>query len=61
MSVLKLMGNVVATLAPSVLIVSFSFVQVTRTCITAWMSLIFMQNQHQTVECTALEHLEKST
>ena len=37
---LKLMNNVVTTLAPSFLIGSSSFLQVTRTTIKAWMSLI---------------------
>ena len=36
----KLMNNVVTTLAPSFLIGSSSFLQVTRTTIKAWMSLI---------------------
>ena len=37
----KLMESVVTTLAPSFLIGSFSFFQVTRTTIKAWMSLNF--------------------
>ena len=36
----KLIDNVVTTLAPSFLIGSSSFLQVTRTTIKAWMSLI---------------------
>ena len=39
----KLMYNVVNTLAPSFLIGSFSFLQVTRTTIKSWMSSKFGQ------------------
>ena len=49
------MDNVLTTLAPSFLIGSSSFFQVTRTTIKAWMSLNFKYNQSQTVELTALE------
>ena len=48
------------TLVPLFLIVSSSFVQVSRTIIKAWISLNFKQNQPQTVEITAIEGLEKS-
>ena len=36
-------GNIVTTLAPSFLIESSSFLQITRTCINAWMSSNFGQ------------------
>ena len=51
----KLMDDVVTTLAPSFLIGSSSFFQVTRTAIKAWMSLNSKYNQLQTVELTALK------
>ena len=57
--VLTYMGDVVTTLASSIMIESSSFLQVTRTTIKAWMSLNFNQNQPQTVKLTVLEHLEK--
>ena len=37
----KLLYNVVSTLVPSFLIGSSSFLQVSRTCMKAWMSLNF--------------------
>ena len=37
----KLLYNVVSTLAPSFLIGSSSFLQVSRTCVKAWMSSNF--------------------
>ena len=51
----KLMDNVVTTLAPSFLIRSSSFFQVTRKTIKTWMSLNSKYNQPQTVELTALK------
>ena len=56
----KLMYNVVNTLAPSILIGSSSFLQVTRTTIKAWTSLKFDQIRSLTAELAALERLEKS-
>ena len=50
--------NVVTTLAPSFLIESTSFLQVTRTCIKAWMSLNFDQIPPPTPELSALEYLK---
>ena len=55
----KLMYNVVNTLAPSFLIVSSSFLQVTTT-IKAWTSSKFDQIRPWTAELAALERLEKS-
>ena len=54
------MYNVVNTLAPSFLIGSSSFLQVTRTTIKAWMSSKFDQILPWTAELAALERLEKS-
>ena len=51
--------NVVATLATSFLIGSSSFLQVTRTTITSWMSSNFGQVRPQIAELAALERLEK--
>ena len=56
----KLMYNVVSTLAPSFLIRSSSFLQVTRTTITSQMSSKFGQIGPRTAELAALERLEKS-
>ena len=56
----KLMYNVVNTLAPSFLIGSSSFLQVTRTTITFRTSLKFGQIGSRTAELAALERLEKS-
>ena len=42
----------------SFLIGSSSFLQVGRTCIKAWMSLIFRQTRQLTTESAALERLE---
>ena len=42
--------NVVATLAPSFLIASTSFLQVTQTCIKTWMSLNFVRIRQLTTE-----------
>ena len=50
-----------ATLAPSFLIRSSSFLQVTRTTITSRMSSDFSQIRLRTAELAALERLEKST
>ena len=54
------MNNVVTTLAPSLLIESSSFLQVTRTTINSRMGLKFDQIRLQTAELAALEHLEIS-
>ena len=48
------------TLAPSFLIGSSSFLQVTRTCIKAWMSLNFGEIPPQITELAALGRLKKS-
>ena len=56
----KLMYNVVNTLAPSFLIGSSSFLQVTRTTIKAWASSKFDHIRPRTAELAALERLEKS-
>ena len=56
----KSMNNVVTTLAPSFLIGSSSFLQVTRTPIKSRMGTKFGQIGPWTVELAALEHLEKS-
>ena len=56
----KLMYNVVNTLAPSFLIGSSSFLQVTRTTIKYWTSSKFDQIQPWTAELAALERLKKS-
>ena len=53
----KLLYNVVSTLAPSFLIRSFSYLQVTRTSITSQMSLKFSQIGPRTAELAALERL----
>ena len=50
--------NVVTTLAPSFLIESSSFLQVTRTCMKAGMSSNFGQIPHLTLELSALELLK---
>ena len=52
--------NVVSTLAPSFLIGSSLYLQVTRTCIKARKSLKFGQIGPRTAELAALERLEKS-
>ena len=52
--------NVVNTLAPSFLIGSSSYLQVTRTSITSRTSSKFGQIGQRTVELAALERLEKS-
>ena len=56
----KLLYNVVTTLAPSFLIGSSSYLQVTRTSITSWTSSKFGQIGPRTGELAALERLEKS-
>ena len=56
----KLLYNVVSTLAPSFLIGSSSYLQVTRTSITSRTSLKFSQIGPRTAELAALEPLEKS-
>ena len=53
----KLLYNVVSTLAPSFLIGSFSYLQVTRTSITSRTSSKFGQIGPRTAELTALERL----
>ena len=54
------MYNVVNTLAPSFLIGSFSFSQVTKKTIKSWKSLKFSQIQPWTAELDALDQLKKS-
>ena len=56
----KLLYNVVNTLAPSFLIGSSSYLQVTRTSITSRMSSKFGQIGPRSAELAALERLEKS-
>ena len=56
----KLLYNVVSTLAPSFLIGTFSYLQVTRTSITSRTSSKFGQNGPRTAELAALERLGKS-
>ena len=53
--------NLVSTLEPLFLIGSFSFLQVTRTTITAWMSLNFGGIPLLTSELAALEQLKNQT
>ena len=56
------MGKIlVSTLEPSFLIRSFSFLQVMRTIIKAWMSLNFGRIPLPTSELAALERLENLT
>ena len=45
------------TFSPLFLIGSFSYLQVMRTCIQAWMSLIFGQIQPLTTELAALDNI----
>ena len=54
-----LMGKNLTTLAPSFLIVSSLFLQVTRTTIKPHMGSKFGKIRPGTAELTALEHLEK--
>ena len=56
---LKKQHNLVSTLAPSFLIGSFSYLQVTRTTMKAWMSSNFGRILPLTSELAALEHLKK--
>ena len=56
----KLLYNAVSNLAPSFLIGSSSFLQVTMTSITSRTSLKFGQIGPRTAELAALERLEKS-
>ena len=56
----KLLYNVVSTLAPSFLIGSSSYLQVTRISITSRTSPKFGQIGPRTAEVAALERLEKS-
>ena len=56
----KLLYNVVTTVAPSFLIRSSSYLQVTRTSITFRTSSKFDQIVLRTAELAALERLEKS-
>ena len=53
--------HVLNTTAPSFLIGSSLFLQVTRTCITTWMGLNFNQIQPQTTELPALERLKNQS
>ena len=57
---LKLMDNFVTTLAPSFLIESSLFFQVSRTTIKAWINAKFGRIRSGTYELAALEHLEKT-
>ena len=50
--------NLVNALAPSFLILSSSFLQVTRTCMKAWMSSNFGQILPSTPELSALARLK---
>ena len=54
------MYNVVSTRAPSFLIGSYSFLQVTRTAIKAWMGLKISKIERGSMELAALEDLKKS-
>ena len=54
------MNNVVTTLAPSFLIGSSLFLQVTRTTIKSWMGFKLGKILPGTYELAALERLEKS-
>ena len=56
----KLMNNVVNALAPSFLIGSSSFLQVTMTTVKYWISSKFGQIQPCTAELAALDRLKKS-
>ena len=56
----KLLYNVVTTLAPSVLIGSYLYLQVTRTSITSQTSLKFGKIGPRTAELAALERMENS-
>ena len=56
----KLLYNVVSTLAPSFLVGSSSYLQVTRTSITSRTSTKFGQIGTRTAELAAFERLEKS-
>ena len=56
----KLLYNVVSTLAPSFLIGSSLYLQVTRTFMTSRTSSKFGQIGPRTAELAALERLEKS-
>ena len=51
--------NLVSTLAPSFLIGSSSYLQVTRTSIISRTSLDFSKIRHRTAELAALERLKK--
>ena len=53
-------GNLVSTLEPLFLIGSFSFLQVTRTTIKAWMSSNFGRIPQLTSKLAALEHLKNN-
>ena len=52
------MYNVVSYLAPSFLIGSYTFLQVTRTATKAWMGSKFSKVEHGSMELAALEHLK---
>ena len=54
------MYYVVSTQAPSILIESYSFLQVARRAIRAWMGLKFSKIEHGSMELAALECLKKS-
>ena len=62
LELLKSMYYVVATLAPSFLIGSSSFLQLISTTIKSWLSSKFGQILHLTImELAALEHLNQRT
>ena len=56
----RLLYNVVTTLAPSFLIGSSSYLQVTKTSITSRTSTKFGKIEPRTAELAALERLEKT-
>ena len=53
------MYNVVSALAPTFMIGSLTFLQVTTTAIKAWMGLKFSKIEHGSMELAALECLKK--
>ena len=58
---LKSMNNVMTTLAPSFLIVSSSFLQITSTTIKSQLGSKFGKFKPRIAELAALERLEKNT
>ena len=51
--------NGVITFSQMLLIGSFSYLQVTMTCMRAWMSLKFGRIRSRTTELAVLEHMKK--